>query len=369
MKRVYICHTYYHAYIAIVKELNMGCEHHGEATLILSTMSNDFGTLKQRVESTGLFKDVFMYDEKPDTYFPEVMQYHTDKGNLISNMIQRIKYTKLLGKLQEDYIPVDLKQYDDVYVFCDSDPIGFYLNYKKIKYHAIEDGLNTCLLCDQARVTNKGAFGFKCFMSKLGLIFIENGYGRYCIDYEVNDIRANPNPPKNIVERNRNDMFDRLSKEDKNIIVNIFIENADELLKTLSSSSCNSLLNNETNTDDASRNTKKPLSCALILTEPLCELDVRKKLFGDIIDMYKDTHTVIIKPHPRDVLDYEKEFPDTIVIKGKFPMEVMNDIPNLHINKLISVITQVDSIKFADEIEYLGFDFLDKYEAPEIHRV
>lgn len=360
MSRVYICHTYYHVYIAVVKELNMRhecmvndegtiCSPSDKATLILSTMSNDFGNLKERAEATELFKDIYMFDEKPDTAFPEVMKYHEDKGNLILNMIQRIKYTRLLGKLQEDNIPVDLKAYNDVYVFCDSDPIGFYLNYKKIRYHAIEDGLNTCLLCDQARVTNKGAFGFKCLMSKMGLIFIENGYGRYCIDYEVNDISANPNPPKNIVEKNRNEMFSKLTNEDKDIVISIFIENAKELLMQLESSNGN--------------------TSVLILTEPLCELDVRKRLFGDIIDEYRNTHTVIIKPHPRDVLDYEKEFSDVIVIKGKFPMEVMNDIPNLRVDKLISVITQVDSIKFADEIVYLGFDFLDKYEAPEIHRV
>lgn len=374
MSRVYICHTYYHAYIAVVKELNIRSSKNeseetiseeaasshvassqafpinDKATLILSTMSNDFGALKERAEKTGLFKDIYMFDEKPDTDFPEVMKYHEDKGNLVSNMLQRIKYTRLLGKLQEKNIPVDLKKYDDVYVFCDSDPIGFYLNYKKIKYHAIEDGLNTCLLCDQARVTNKGAFGLKCFMSKLGLIFIENGYGRYCIDYEVNDIKANPNPPKNIVEKNRNEMFAKLSDEDKNIIISIFMENSKRLMEQLSEGN-------------------EHKSCVLILTEPLCDMDVRKKLFGDIISEYKDTARVIIKPHPRDLLDYEKEFPDTIVIKGKFPMEVMNDIPNLHVDKLISVITQVDSIKFADEIVYLGFDFLDKYEAPEIHRV
>lgn len=348
MSRVYICHTFYHAYIAVVKELNMGKEHFGEATLILSTMSNDFGNLKERVEKTGVFKDVHMFDEKADVTFPEVMKYHVDRGNQISNLIQRIKYTKLLGKMQEPYIPVDLKKYDEVNVFCDSDPIGFYLNYKKIRYHSIEDGLNTCALCDQALVTNRGAFKLKKFMSKLGLIMIENGYARYCIDFEVNDISKNPHPPKNIVEKNRNEMFALLSEEDKKVLVSMFIENSEELLEKLSAG--------------------KGKPCVMILTEPLCELDVRKKLFGDIIDEYKDTHTVIIKPHPRDVLDYEKEFENLIVIKGKFPMEVMNQISNLHVSKLISVITQVDAIQFADDIVYLGFDFLDKYEAPEIHR-
>ena len=97
-------------------------------------------------------------------------------------------------------------------------------------------------------------------------------------------------------------------------------------------------------------------------------LDVRKKLFGDIIDEYKADNRVIIKPHPRDALDYEKEFPDTVVIRDKFPMEVLGDIENFKVDKVISVITQMENVYFAKEIVYLGLDFLDKYEDPSIHR-
>lgn len=61
------------------------------------------------------------------------MKYHKNHGNLILNLIARMKYTKLLGKMQTDYVPVNFKDYKDVYVFCDSDPIGYYLSYKE--YH------------------------------------------------------------------------------------------------------------------------------------------------------------------------------------------------------------------------------------------
>lgn len=347
--RVYICHTYYHVYVALLKELNKGKEHFKEATLILSTMSNDFGFLKERAEASGIFDEVLMFDEKADTTSPEVMAYHKDKGNLVGNLLQRIKYTRLLGKLQESYVPVDLKEFGDVYVFCDSDPIGYYLNYKKIHYHALEDGLNSGKLDDQARNANKGAFGLKCFMAKLGLIFIECGYSKYCIDYEVNDISVNNDPPKNIVECRLDDLWNSLNEEDHEIITRIFLEHASELMELL-----------------GNRAQDKPL--VMILTEPLCEIDVRERLFGDIVDEYKNDNTVIIKPHPRDLLDYEEKFPECIVIKDKFPMEVMNDIPGLKVSKLISVITQVDCIRFADEIVYLGLDFMDKYEEPSVHR-
>ncbi len=349
-KRIYICHTYYHAYIAVVKELVKRHESEAKADIMLSTMSNDFGRLKDRLERAGVFDNVFMFDEKEDVTSEEVMSYHRDKGNIVANLLQRITYTKLLGKLQEPHIPTDLSTYGDVYVFCDSDPIGYYLNYKKIRYHAIEDGLNSGRLDDQARNANRGAWPLKRAMAALGLIFIESGYSRYCIDYEVNDISANHSLPPNVVEEPREELDKKLTPEDHRILVDIFLENKESVVGQL--------------LGDGSD--KRPQ--VMILTEPLCEMDVRKKLFSDIIDEYKADNRVIIKPHPRDVLDYEKEFPDTVVIRDKFPMEVLGDIEGFKVDKVISVITQMENVYFAKEIVYLGLDFLDKYEDPSIHR-
>ena len=164
--RVYVCHTYYHAWVAMVKELLLPKEEKKKATLILSTLSNDFGNLDERVKKSGLFEDVFMYEEKADTQFPQLEKYHKDTGNIITNMWNRIIYTKKFGELLEADVPVDFKQYKEIYVFCDSDPIGYYLSYKKIYYHALEDGLDTLKYCDQARVTNRGHFGIKAWMTE-----------------------------------------------------------------------------------------------------------------------------------------------------------------------------------------------------------
>ena len=346
---VYICHTFYHAYVALMMEFNKDKSEYGRADLLLSTMSNDFGGMYERIKDIGVFNAVYLYEEKEAGQFPELSRYREDRGNLISNLLQRIKYTRLLGKLEEEYVPVDLKQYRNVNVFCDSDPIGFYLNYKKIHYHALEDGLNTGKIDDQARNSNLGHFGLKKFLSSLGLIFIECGYGRYCDDYIVNDIAANYEPPKNIKEMPFRKLYEGMSEEAHSLMVKIFLGEGNKLVDQL----------------DVSRYDKPAV---MILTEPLCELDVRKKIFKDIIEEYGKDHTVILKPHPRDILNYEEEFPDNIVIREKFPMEVMNDIPGLKVKKLISVITQVDAIMFADEIVYLGLDFMDKYEDPSVHR-
>lgn len=348
-KRVYICHTFYHEYVAFLKEMNLGKEHFGEATLILSTMSNNFGDMKSRVEATGVFADVYYFDEKEDVTSEEVMACHRDKGNIVLNLLQRIKYTRLLGKLQEEYIPVDLSQYEDIYVFCDSDPIAYYLCYKKLKYHALEDGLNSGILDNQAMLSNKGAWPLKKFLAKLGLIFIECGYSRYCIDYAVNDISKNYNPPKNMIECPFDSLYDKITGEDHRILTQVFLPDSENVIRTL-----------REKTGD------KP--GVMLLTEPLCELPVREQMFRDLIEAYENDYSVIIKPHPRDELDYAGLFPEVTVISGRFPMEVFNDIEGFKVDKLVSVITQIEDIRFAKEIEYLGNDFMDKYEDPAVHR-
>ena len=109
-----------------------------------------------------------------------------------------------------------------------------------------------------------------------------------------------------------------------------------------------------------------------MLSEPLCDLEVRKQIFTDIIKEYGvidgEQAQILIKPHPRDVLDYRKEFSQYIVLSGKFPMEILNFIPDLTFDRVISVLTVPGGIQFAKEVLFLGEDFLDRYEEPALHR-
>lgn len=350
-ERIYVCHTFYHVYVSCLKELYLPKEKQGQAALVLSTMSNNFGNLKERAEKCGLFAEVFMFEEKADTFFPQLEKYHKDRGNIVWNMLARIKYTKMLGKLQEPYVPVDFKEYRDIYVFCDSDPIGYYLNYKKIYYHALEDGLNCIQHYDTARYDNRGHFALKAWMSARNLIFIQNGYGKYCLDMEINDKSVVPYPCEKYIEKPRTELVAHLSEEDKDILLHLFIENMDELQQKL----------------DCGAEDK-----ILVLSEPLCSLDVRKQIFADIIKEYGEIGgkkgQILIKPHPRDALDYKKEFSEHIVLSGMFPMEMLNFLPGLSFKRVISVFTVPDGIQFADEILFLGKDFMDKYEEPSLHR-
>lgn len=342
--RIYICHTFYHVYISCLKERlhSQECQASPQAAIVLSLMSTDFGDLKIRLEASGLFSEVFEYDEKRGTFFPALKKYQRNSGNIIFHMINRMIFTKKLGKAQIPFLPTDFHDYQNIYVFCDSDPIGYYLNYAKIPYHAIEDGLNCLVIFDAAHYDNHKYFRFKAWMSARNLIFIQNGYGKYCLDMEVNDISVLENPGPNFVERSREEMVSRLDEKSVAVLLAIFVGDMEKLKRKL-----------------AERCHSQPK--ILILTEPLGDVEVRGELFFKIIDRYGQCKgkeaQIFIKPHPMDIVDYQTLFPDYIVLDGKFPMEILNLIPDLYFDRVISVFTVPSGIKIAGEIISLGRGF------------
>ena len=347
--RVYICHTFYHVYISFLKEFALPEREKGNASIILSLMSNDFGDIKERILKSGYFKEVFEYDEKRETFFPELAKYKEDKGNAVSNMISRIRFTRRFAMLQEQFVPVDLRKYDDVYVFCDVDPIGLYLNKKRIPYHGVEDGLDCHGVYVSAVYDDRKFFKLKCFLSmKLNLIFMGCGYSKYCTDYEVNNVSIVKPAFYKYKEEPRAKLEDNLTEELKKVLISVFVKDFDGLLRIA----------------DRVDLDKKNI---VLLTEPLCTLDIREQIFSDLIDEYKKEGTVFLKIHPRDELDYKALFPDVFLFDKTVPMEILNFIPNLQFDKVIGVFTNMGAIRFGREKIKLGPEFMDKYEPAEAH--
>lgn len=346
--RIYVCHTFYHIYVVFLKEMNLPKEKRGKASLVISHMSTPFGDFPDRVRKINFFDEVIDFDEKHENFFPQLAKYRKKEKNFAKNLFKRIIFTRKFAALQEAYIPVNFKQYKDIYVFCDSDPIGFYLNVNKIPYHAVEDGLNCLKNGDLAHLDNMRHFKLKAFMSqKLNLIFIQNGFGKYCLDMEVNDISAITIPFDKYIEVPRKVLVDNLNREDKDLLLKVFVPDIDELKNKMKD---------------------KHVKTALILTEPLCSLDVRKKIFEDIVARFSKEYTLIFKPHPRDELDYEKEFQGYSIIDKTVPMEMLNFLEDCKMDLAVGVFTEMDSLEFVSEKVKLGADFMDAYETPEIHR-
>lgn len=166
---------------------------------------------------------------------------------------------------------------------------------------------------------------------------------------EVNDISAIKYPCPQYIEQPRQALVDRLTSEDKSIILQAFIRDMAKLQAQI----------------DAAGSVGDKI---LILTDPLCTLDVRERIFRDIIRMYEKEGTIFLKPHPRDELDYRSLFAEYPQFDATVPMEMLNFFPGLRFRKVVAVLTEIKAIRFADEIVRLGEDFMDAYEDPLIHR-
>lgn len=350
--RIYVCHTFYHVYVSILKEMKLQREStdYQKADIALSSISTNFGDLGERLDKTGIFHEVIALDEKREEFFPELARYRRNYSNILKHMVNRMIFTKKLPKCEEPYMTIDFAAYQDIYVFCDSDPVGYYLNYKKIYYHAVEDGLDCLKNLDDAYVANHGHFKLKAWFSRHNLIFIMNGWGKYCLDMEINDRSVVPTDCPRFVEEPRKPLEKALTSEQKRLMVQAFIPDANELLEQL-----------------------KPRfegeEFVMFLTEPHpVDEEARKKVCLDMIKKYGEGYRVLIKPHPRDMIDYVTLCPDCVVLKGRFPIEVMNMFEGIRVKRAVSILTTaMNNMDFVEEKINLGASFWDAYEAPEKH--
>jgi len=353
--RIYVCHTFYHVYVSILKEMKVQREtppsEYQKADLALSAISTDFENLGERLGRTGIFDTVFALDEKREDFFPELAKYRANYSNVVKHMVNRMIFTKKLAKYEIPYMEIiDFKAYGDIYVFCDSDPIGYYLNYRHIYYHAVEDGLDCLKNLDDAYVANSSHFKLKTWFSRRNLIFIMNGWGKYCLDMEINDRSVVPTDCPRFVEVPRKPLEAALTAEQKKLMIQAFIEDADALMNQLKPSF-----------------EGEEFACFLTEPHPVDE-EARKKVCLDVIAQYCKGYRVLIKPHPRDLIDYAKLCPDAVVLRGRFPVEVLNFFEGLKIKRAVSIVTTaMNNMDFVEEKMNLGASFWDAYEDPEKH--
>ena len=343
MNRIYVCHTYYHVYISILKELNYQKADNTKGTMALSLMSTDFKDLKSRLEKSNIFKEVFELNEIHPYSFEEKFKYEQGKGNWVFKAYTRMLAWRHTAKQEEKFINVDFSYYDDIFVYCDGDPIGQYLNYKQIYYHAVEDGLDSCKWRG-AEKANASFFFLKLVLAKLGIIFIHDGYSKYAIDLEVNNKQGISSFGRKVLEVPREVLLSALNSKERQAIYDVFFIGIP---------------------DTKNNNDKKNI---MLLTQPLCTLEKRIEMYKNIIHEHCQEYNVYIKPHPIDNADYETEFPECIVLERFFPIEILNFKCDLDIEKIITVYSNsLQQLTFANEKAVIGVEILDRYEDPILH--
>lgn len=341
--RLYICHTFYHVYVSVLKEMAFQKQGEAPGDIFLSTMSTQFGDLEQRLAASGLFHKVELLPECHPRFFPEPFVGKLGEGNGLKRLLQRHKYYRYVVKNEEPYLDRNYKDYKDVYVFCDSDPIGYYLNAKRIPYISVEDGSNSGRF-NSVVTANESMFTLKRILSKLNYLYMQDGYSRYSRGYEVNCAQGVISTGRRILENPTRELIARLDEGDKEALYQIFRS-----------------WEHSPKAEDR--------EYIMILTQPVCTPENRIAMYREIVDRYCGEYGVIIKPHPIDKVDYQKEFRGCLVLDRAFPVEILNLHCEYHICKLVTVYsTSLDNLTFASEKLSLGIDFLDKYEDPVLHK-
>ena len=102
--RIYVCHTFYHVYVAVLKEMKLVRETsktmYQKADIALSSVSTDFEHLGDRLTKTGIFQNVIALDEKREDFFPELAKYRKNYKNILKHMINRMIFTKKTRKVR-----------------------------------------------------------------------------------------------------------------------------------------------------------------------------------------------------------------------------------------------------------------------------
>lgn len=330
MSKVYICHTPYHILITLIKTI----EDKEKSSILVYKSLNNYENIIKKLKESNIFNEVKLFNCENDNEFFN-LTYEFKYKHLF-------KHKRVLKKLENTY-DFNILKNKDIYIYNDDSVVGYYMQLAKINYNLLEDGLDCYKNIDRIYRYNYNIYEkIKRF---LGFGLYRFGNSKYSKTIEVNDKKDINLPIKNkLIEVPRKELFERLTEKQKKLILGIFLQE-DDIIKVIKGNS------------------------TLVITQPLFEdklVDSKEKqikIYKDIVQNYS-IGKVIIKPHPRDTLNYEKYFKDCIVIKEKYiPLEILNFIPNLKIKRAVTVFsTAIQSIDYCDEKICFGIEWAINHE-------
>lgn len=330
-KNLYICATYYHVLISLVKILIYA----QRADIILTDGLKKNYDLGFRITKFGGIDNVIYYDNA------------RAKGFESSKCSRKRKNIKSFEK----EITINIKKYKDVYIFYDYNKIGRYLQAKKCNYYLIEDCYDFMKFVLPVRFGDLLVYwsSKKYYFDVLfNLRYQAFGKSKYCKRIEVNDKNGIVIPNKKVVEVPKSELFAKLSKKNRNIVYKIFA-------------------------GDFEIETGVNQKTALVLTQPLYKdgfvptLETQIQVYGKIIEDVRNNHyKVYLKAHPRDDFPYEKRIQNIFIIDKNIPTEVFNFTEKILFQKAITINSSaIYNMNFVNEKEILGIIYLRKFIRPE----
>lgn len=321
-KNLYICHTYYHVLIAIIKQIKSNVD----ADIIITTnFSQEFiirdNLLIDRIKQSKIFQNTIIFD------YSKIEESYKN-GSFVLNRIR-------LGNKIIRQRKYNFKQYDKIYIFNDRNLIGYILNKLNLKYNILEDGTD-CFKSKYRGLFIKNESFIKKHIKRFLKIY-ERAESPRIESIEVNDKEDLFIKHHNIIECNKRKLFSNLNTDQKERIIKIFLKDF--------------------------KNVSRLSNSIIILTQPFfedgnCSTEEEKvNLYKDIIDKHKNEGKIIIKTHPREITNYTKYFNEDNnieIISEKFPIEILNFF-DIKFKKIISVSsTAINSIENVQEKIEIG---------------
>ncbi len=287
---IYVVSTYYHAYISCVKQLVNRCN----ADILVTGYIPESDILAQRLRESGLFGAVYRADN-PCEYVP---RNRADKA---------LHLHKRNAQMIEPFLPVDFRGYETVCIYHDDTWVAHYLKNRRIPYRLIEDGLDSLKHIKDTSFAYMARGGFVPFVKRIFRIgYVFNGSDPLTTAVEVNDrngVCVSRCAKKKLVEVSRKELFSRLTESDAEVLKRVFSRDVPEI---------------------------DPTRTVLMITQPFCvddptispdeQISLYRLLAGEELE---NGDALVIKPHPRDIIDYSAVFPHAVILNKNIPAEML----------------------------------------------
>ncbi len=345
MKQLILCERPFMVYKAILKAMNSDdC-----IDIVLSNHMPGLEKIYNPLINAHIFNKVFYYDDVlyQDYIKNEKLSEYVKFPNILwawpRKLVKYFRYQKLARKeLKPEGL--DFHVYDEILANDGVSTMNFKLNFEKIFYVVSEHGRGNFRLKIPLHIL---AVYITIILDYFNIIVAYSGSSKYVQAVEVDrneDLVCYIKNRKKVRECRISALENALTEEKKDIIYRIYAE-AFGLPKKFDAE-VNLLLTGPLAHDGVLASEKDQLNCYYDAVNLNC--DMTKKL--------------VIKPHPRDEVDYSRKFPNAIIVNKVVTSEVLSFCASLKIDKVVTIYsTSISSFQKAKNMVVLGDEFLNGY--------
>jgi len=321
-KRLFICERPYPLYRTLIKCISDSQDN----DILVSNHVEGMEKMYPILKDANIFKHVFFFDDvmyRKFYSYGKVYEFN-QFPNGIFILLKKLKmYIELQNKAKNITLPkgLEIEQYDEIYVNDATSTVMFYLCSRKKKFIWVEHAKNA--FQDKLSFALRICYRIMPILEKLGIVYALQGTSKWVEAIEVNNA-CNLIPlirKKKIREVNIDKLLENISETDKNYIFELYCKAYHVVLD-------------------------KTIPFYIIMTSPLfidglvCSRKEQIKVYRNLIKREIGTYAnVLIKPHPRDDIDYKKAIPEAIIIEKSLSAEIFNLATDLQLEGVYGIRT------------------------------